>query len=123
MEAPEHLEIAGEFARFFPRGHVSLQEAVARVSHAIAYSRDRKIRRLLVNVTELTGFDPPSLSARYWLIQEWARESGGVVAVAMVARAEYIDPEKFGVVVAAVAGLRGDVFVSESEALGWLLSE
>jgi hypothetical protein len=123
MDLPEHFEMAENFARFVPLGHVSLQEAVAKISRAIAYTRNQKVRRLLVNITELTGFAPPSLGERYWFVMEWAREAGGIVTVAMVARAEFIDAEKFGVIVASVAGLRGDVFVSEPEALSWLSSQ
>jgi preprotein translocase subunit YajC len=40
----------------------------------------------------------------------------------MVARAEMIDPKKFGVTVAANSGLVGDVFESEEKALAWLRS-
>jgi len=39
----------------------------------------------------------------------------------MVARPEFIDPQRFGVIAAANAGLRADVFSSESEAVSWLL--
>jgi hypothetical protein len=37
-----------------------------------------------------------------------------------VARLEMIDPRKFGVAVAATAGLKADVFVTEEEAVAWL---
>jgi hypothetical protein len=38
----------------------------------------------------------------------------------MVVHAEYIHPQKFGVVVAADFGLTCDVHTSESDALRWL---
>jgi len=43
--------------------------------------------------------------------------------MAMVIRAEYIDPEKFGVTVARNSGLNTDVFAQEPEALAWLQGE
>jgi hypothetical protein len=39
----------------------------------------------------------------------------------MITREEMVDPEKFGITAASDAGLRADVFTSESEALAWLL--
>jgi hypothetical protein len=38
----------------------------------------------------------------------------------MVARAEMIDPEKFGVTVAANRGLVSNIFTTELEARAWL---
>jgi hypothetical protein len=38
----------------------------------------------------------------------------------MVARAEMIDPRKFGVTVAANRGLMSDIFTTEAEARAWL---
>jgi hypothetical protein len=38
----------------------------------------------------------------------------------MVARAEMIDPEKFGVTVAAMRGLASNIFATEAEARAWL---
>jgi hypothetical protein len=117
------VEVLDGYCRFNPRGAVSLVEAVALVSRAIAFCRDKKIPKLLVNVTGLTEFSAPNLVDRYLMVEEWAREARGVVVVAMVAAPELIHPEKFGVRVAADHGLRGDVFTSESEALEWLLAE
>jgi hypothetical protein len=121
VETPEHLEIGQDFARFRPLGRVSLQEAVSLVSRAIAFCRERQIRRLLVDVSQLTGFEPPTNAERYWFIQEWAHESRATVVVAMVVQPGFIDPQRFGVIAAANAGLKGDVFTSESEAASWLL--
>jgi hypothetical protein len=102
---------------------VSLVEAVELVTHAIGFCRDKKIPRLLVNVTGLTEFSTPNLVDRYLMVEEWAREAQGIVIVAMVAAPELIDPEKFGVKVAADHGMTGEVFTSEREALEWLLTE
>jgi hypothetical protein len=117
----EHLEIGEDFARFRPLGRVSLQEAASLVSRAIAFCRERRIRRLLVDVSQLTGFEPPTIAERYWFVQEWAQEARATVVVAMVVQPRFIDPQRFGVIAAANAGLKGDVFTSESEAVSWLL--
>jgi hypothetical protein len=50
----------------------------------------------------------------------WADEASGGVRLAMVARAEMIDPEKFGVTVAANRGLVSNIFTTELEARAWL---
>ena len=41
--------------------------------------------------------------------------------VALVARSELIDPQKFGATVARNRGFHADVFVSEDLAVTWLL--
>jgi hypothetical protein len=60
---------------------------------------------LLINTTALTGFPSPDTFQRFLASVEWADEASGDVCLAMVARAEMIDPEKFGVTVAANRGL------------------
>ena len=54
------------------------------------------------------------------MVEEWARESNGLVVAALVAGPEYIHPQKFGVRVAEHFGLVADVFTSESDAMTWL---
>jgi hypothetical protein len=73
-----------------------------------------------VNVSGLTGFDSPSVTQRYFFVERWALVAGARVRVAMVARAEMIHPQKFGVMVAQNRGLDSDVFDSEAEAIAWL---
>jgi len=121
MHVPTDMEVFDGHCRFGPRGEVSLVEAVEMVTRAIAFCSDQKIPRLLVDVTGLTGFANPTLDDRFWMVQDWADEANGAVIVAMVARSEHIHPSKFGVKAAADAGLIGDVFTSEAEALEWLL--
>jgi hypothetical protein len=57
---------------------------------------------------------------RLSMTREWADAAGGVVSVAIVCRPESIDPEKFGVTMAASFGFVANVFESENEALDWL---
>jgi hypothetical protein len=51
---------------------------------------------------------------------EWASIARGL-RLAVVARAELIDPERFGITVARNRGLSANVFTSEAEAIDWLL--
>ena len=121
MSEPEHFEWVGDYAVYRPAGRFSLDQAVKLITSAIAHSREQGIQRLLINTCGFSGFEPPSTLDRYFFVKEWARTAGGKVEVAMVARLEMIDPRRFGVMVATVSGWVADVFLSEDEALVWLL--
>ena len=118
--ALDQFEVVGGRGFFRPAGHMSLAEAVARVDAAIAYARAQAIKELLVNGILVTGFDPPSLSERYFLAEKWALTARGALRMAVVVRPEMIDPEKFGVTVAFNRRLIADVFVDERPAVEWL---
>ena len=122
MHMLDHMEVGEGICQFRPCGECSLVEAVDLITSAIAYCRDQSIDKLLVDVTGLVGVAIPSLVDRFLMVEEWAREGKGVVVVAMVARAEYIHPKKFGVKVAADFGLVLDVYTSETDAFRWLSS-
>lgn len=94
---------------------------VERVTGAISDARAKGERRPLVAPKEVTGFPPPKLTARHQFLREWARASEGKVRMAVVTTAEMIDPGRFGVTVAANAGMEADVFADENEALEWLV--
>ena len=102
---------------------MSLDEAVEVVDVAIAHARDSGIARLMVNGTRVTGFDPPTLSERFFLVEKWAHTAKGKIRLAMVVRPEMIDPRKFGVTVAINRRLIADVFVAERPATAWLESD
>src|SRR6187401_1824988 len=97
---PGPVEIIDGIASARPRGRYSLVEAVALVSSAIAYCRDRGVTRLLIDGTAIDGVAIPSLVDRFLMVEEWAHQANGLVVVALVALPEYIHPEKFGVRVA-----------------------
>lgn len=120
MKSVENFELAGDYAAFRPTGQMSLAEIVEAVAAAIAMARERDIRKLLVDASRASGFGYPSLGSRYFAVHDWAEASGGVVRIAVVLPSGIADPEKFGVTVAGNAGLIGDVFSSEDEALAWL---
>jgi hypothetical protein len=103
-----------------PIGSASFDEAVSRVRAAIAIARSKGARELLVDTTALTGFLSPDTFQRYFAAVAWAAEAAGSLRLAMVARAEMIDPQKFGVTVAANRGLISNIFTTEAEARAWL---
>jgi hypothetical protein len=122
MHAPKHTQIVDGLCRYGPEGLVTLVEAVELVTCAITYCRDQGIRMLLMDVTRLYGHAVPTLVDRFWMAQDWAQASQGVVTVALVALPEHIDPGRFGVKVATDCGLKGDVFTSVAAAEAWLLA-
>ncbi len=118
--SPDHFEVVDGRGFFRPIGSMSLEVAAELITVALAHARAHGIKELLVNATGLTGFPPPSLSERYFIVENWARVARGAVRVAMVLRPEYIDPQKFGVTVAFNRRLIADVFELEGPALAWL---
>lgn len=119
MDRPTNFEMVGARAYFRPSGCVSLETAVEMVTGAITFANAQAAHELLINVRGLTGFDSPSLAERFAMVQKWVAAARGQVRIAMVARAELIDPQKFGVTVARNRGLDADIFVSEAEAVAW----
>lgn len=114
------IEVVGDCAYYRPAGKLTLEEAVELVDQTIASVRDQRIPKLLFNACSLVGFRPPSLPERYFAARRFAATSQSRVQVAIVLRAEMIDPEKFGVLVARNSGLNADVFAEEEQALAWL---
>ena len=119
MQIPAPPEISNGLCTYRPRGKHSLVEAVALVSNAISYCRERGVSRHLIDVTGLTDLPIPTLVDRFLMVEEWAQVANGTTVVAMVGPSEYIHPQKFGVEVALHFGLICDVFSSEEEASKW----
>ena len=76
---------------------------------------------MLVNVREMTGFDPPSVQDRFWFMRKFVDDAGGMLVIALVVRSEQMDPQKFGIMVANNRGLTSEAFLAEPEALRWLM--
>lgn len=120
MSHDVQLEMRDGIAVFRPQATVSLDQAIEWVKSAIVLAREREIARLLVVTSGLEGFEPPEIGIRHFLAREWATASDGRVLIAVVARPEMIDPERFGVTVAANFGVTTRVFDNEADALAWL---
>jgi hypothetical protein len=99
-----------------PVGSVSFHEVVALVRSAITAARSNQIRELLVDTTALTGFPSPNMFQRFLAAVDWAEEAAGRLRLALVARAEMIDPAKFGATVAVNRGLVSNIVTTETEA-------
>jgi hypothetical protein len=126
MESPSNtpirLELKEGYALFRASGQVTLEEGVEIVDSAIALARDRQIGKLVADVAGFSGFAPPNLAERYFFIRRWADTSRGLVSVVVITQPEMIDPEKFGVKVAANLGFKCEVFPTEAEAVAWIRS-
>jgi len=105
------LRLAGEFA---------IQAGVHHIGDAITQARDRRLSKLMVVITDTIGYGVPSLSMRLAIMREWADASAGFVRLCVICRPEFIDPNKFGVTMAANFGMQADVFTTESEGLAWM---
>src|SRR5262245_19033320 len=125
MSELDHFEILEDRAVFRSTGQVSVVQAVQLVTDGIAFARSLDVRKLLIDITNLTGFESPGVVLRYFLIHEWARAAGRSVCVALVTRPEMVDskmpdPRKIGTAVAADIGFTADIFTAEEDALNWL---
>jgi len=103
-----------------PAGSVSFEQAVCLVRAAISAARTNQVRSLLVDTRALTGFASPDTFERFLAAVEWAKEAQSGMYLAMVARAEMIDPQKFGVLVALNRGMISNIFTTEVDARSWL---
>jgi hypothetical protein len=120
MNAPEFFEQMGSRGFYRPIAAVTFEQAIEMVAEAMRYAREQRLVDLLANTHGLTGFAQPSTFARYTLAVKWAEAAGGALRVALVTRAEIIDPQRIGVLMAQNRGVNGDVFTNETDALAWL---
>jgi hypothetical protein len=116
----DSFEQAGSRGFYRPAGEVSFEQAVDMVADAMRHARSLGLVDLLANTTALTGFPAPSVFARYAMASKWAENTGPTLRVALVARAEVVDPQKIGVLMMQNRGGNGDVFTNEADALAWL---
>ncbi len=120
MDQSQCLEIVDDYAVFRPSGEASVEQAEDMIASAIAAARKQAIPKLLVVTLGWTRLRSPSIPDRYFMVRKWAKAAAGVVKVAVVARPELLDPQKFGVAVATNSGLCAEVFTAEDEAIVWL---
>ena len=116
------IDVTEGRASYRPSGTVSLPKAVDMVAEAIVYARENAASGLMVNVSALRGFAPPSIDERYGLAERWAAAANGSLRLAVVAPPMMIHPQKVGITFAATRGLVSGVFVAEAEAIAWLAS-
>ena len=120
MNPLKNFEQVGRRGFFRPVGVVSFDQAIEIVAEGMRHARSLELADLMVNTTGLAGFPAPDVFARYSLASKWAESAGASMRVALVARADLIDPQKIGVLMAQNRGVNGDVFPTESAAIAWL---
>lgn len=117
---PQSFEINGDVATLRVAGEYTLQQTVDAVTAAIVRVREQGAGKLLVDLTTISGFDPPTLAARYECVGEWAQAGRSHLRLAMVVRPEFLDPDRFCVIRAANLGLAYNLFDNEERARAWL---
>jgi hypothetical protein len=98
----------------------NIQQALAAITRILASAAEAGIPRLVIDGIGVHGVPPPSLSDRHAMVREWAAAADGRVIVAFVCSPEFIDAERFGIVVGLNFGLRSNVFANAHDALAWL---
>lgn len=102
--------------------HTVFEQAVAQIADVIRRAVAEGQPHLLLDVGSI-AFGAPTLADRLRMVRQWADAADGRLRIAMVARPEFIDAERFGVVAAGKFGLAGQVFEREEEAVAWLREE
>jgi hypothetical protein len=120
MDGPHAFEMVDGIACLRIAGSYNFTTAIALVTSALAQAFLQRHDRLLVVATDVVGFDSPDIPARHQMIRHWAAAAQAWVRLAIVVRAELIDPEKFAVIAGRNFGFVSDVFEAEHEALDWL---
>jgi hypothetical protein len=120
MNTLPNFEQVGRRGFYRPVGTVTFERAVEMVAEGMRLARSLGLHDLMVNTNGFTGFPAPSIFARHALAVKWAESAGSSLTVAIVTRAELIDPQKIGVLMAQNRGATGDVFATEAAALAWL---
>lgn len=100
----------------------SFDEVIERLAQFVVQLRQEGRPDVLLDATAAT-FAVPALADRARMVRRWAEAAEGRVRIAVVAPAEFIDAERFGVVMARNAGLAAEVFEQESDAREWLLEQ
>ncbi len=120
MTVPVQIQREQQIGVYRLEGSMSMDQAIERSIAAIALARAQQLRKLLILAAGLELPALPTVLERYRLGERLAESAGGAFPVAVVTRAEYIDPQKFGVTVAMNRGTKTDVFDSEPAARAWL---
>ena len=110
----------GDYAEFRMEPSHDQVAVVHAVAAAIADARARGVYRLLVDLRATDGMVPPTLAQRDMLVTMWARAAACEVVVAVVAPPSLLDPDRFGEMIAAAAGMRAEGFADEDAARAWL---
>lgn len=103
-------------------GRHAFHEAVDLVADVIRVAVAEGRANLLLDARG-SAFGAPTLVDRLRMVRRWADAADGRLRIAIVARPDFIDAERFGVVAAGGFGLPGQVFELEEDAIAWLRDE
>jgi hypothetical protein len=113
-------EVIGDIAWFCITGEQDFVDGVHRITDAILRTKVRGLDKLLVDITRISGIEPPSVENRFWLMGEWAKAGRGAVRLALVTRREFISEDRFGVAFGMNQGFISNIFETREQALDWL---
>ena len=113
-------DVVGDVACFSLSGGQDLVGAVHQITDAILRTRARGMGKLLVDISDISGIEPPSVEMRFWLVAEWAKAGRGAVRMALVTRREFTSDDRIGVVFGMNQGFISNVFETRERALAWL---
>ena len=116
----EPFEQVGSRGFYRPVARVTLHQAFDRMADASRAAREAGMADLLINTLGFSGYEFPSVFARYELALKLAESAGAKLRVAIVARPDVIDPQRIGVLMAQNRGVDTGTFATEPEALAWL---
>ena len=117
----EHFNQKKEHAEFCPKGQGTFEDVAELMRLAVLRCRKQKIKKLLINSTGLSGLRPPRFLERYQFANSIASDASGKVKIAHVASRAWVRSGKFSILVAKNRGLDAENFLSEPDAMKWLL--
>jgi hypothetical protein len=117
----EHFSIRDGCGYLRPEGETTVAAFLVLLSRAMAGCQAAGANRLLVNGVGLRH-PPLTTTDRYAIGATIAATWDPGVKLALVGRADQIDPSRFGALVARNRGFRVEAFESEDAALLWLAS-
>jgi hypothetical protein len=117
----EHFEVKEGYATFRPEGPTTLPAGfLAILAEAMAVCREKGVTRLLVDTRKLTHA-PLTTAQRFSFGEGLAAFWDRSMTLALLCRADQLDPERFVTLVAANRGLHVSAYESEAAALSHLL--
>ena len=121
MDQPAGLAVERSHATYRVEGDMRFEDAIELASRAVAWCREQRIERLLMDGRGVTGFGPQDEPGRFRLAEELARAARASVKVVILVRPEFLNEDRFAITVARNRGLFVNVFAAEKEAVAWLL--
>lgn len=114
------FEVVGDIAFFSISGEQDFVIGVHEITDAILRTKACGMGKLLVDITRISGVEPPSVEMRFWLMGEWAKAGRGAVRLALVTRSEFISEDRFGIAFGMNQGFISNLFETRESALAWL---